>query len=334
LLTLADYRQRYDQARRDPDLVALHRAAPWVALWDDHELADNAWLRGAAGHDPQRDGDVTKRFEAARRAWWEWAPAPIRTASDPADPAEGASAPLDRHLAIGTLCDLLLVDTRATGRQQPVDTSGRPSAEPQDGRRLLNAHQRQLLHERLTTSAARWRILANQVQIAPLRLGYVPSPRKPYLRPLINPDQWDGYPEEREALVGLLQTQHIGNTLALSGDLHATFVRATGERHRPVLPELTTPSATSPSFGSHAKGKIGLPAPLTTLILKVLNRDIGFIDLTRHGFSVLSIEPNRIGLDVHLLKRIDRSQSPPVEVRRFELRAGQNRITALPPRPC
>ena len=39
--------RRHAQAQQDPDLLALHAAHPMVALWDDHDLADNAWRGGA-----------------------------------------------------------------------------------------------------------------------------------------------------------------------------------------------------------------------------------------------------------------------------------------------
>src|SRR3546814_3818592 len=43
LLTLDDYRTRYEQHRSDPDLQALHARQPMIAIWDDHEIAGNAW---------------------------------------------------------------------------------------------------------------------------------------------------------------------------------------------------------------------------------------------------------------------------------------------------
>ncbi|MGE3288987.1 MAG: alkaline phosphatase, partial [Pseudonocardia sp.] len=39
--TLADYRVRHAQYRSDPDLQAAHAAAPWLAVYDDHEVADD-----------------------------------------------------------------------------------------------------------------------------------------------------------------------------------------------------------------------------------------------------------------------------------------------------
>ncbi|HYT38696.1 MAG TPA: alkaline phosphatase D family protein, partial [Acidimicrobiia bacterium] len=60
-LTLPDYRARHGQYKTDPDLQALHARHPMVAVWDDHELAGNAWWDGAAGHHPVRDGDWGRR---------------------------------------------------------------------------------------------------------------------------------------------------------------------------------------------------------------------------------------------------------------------------------
>ena len=39
--TLASYRQRYAQYKTDPDLQAAHAAAPWLVVFDDHELAEH-----------------------------------------------------------------------------------------------------------------------------------------------------------------------------------------------------------------------------------------------------------------------------------------------------
>jgi phosphodiesterase/alkaline phosphatase D-like protein len=44
-VTLANYRQRYAQYKTDPDLQAAHAAAPWLAVFDDHDPA--ATLTGA-----------------------------------------------------------------------------------------------------------------------------------------------------------------------------------------------------------------------------------------------------------------------------------------------
>lgn len=40
-VTLANYRQRQAQYKTDPDLQQAHAAAPWLAVWDDHEVDNN-----------------------------------------------------------------------------------------------------------------------------------------------------------------------------------------------------------------------------------------------------------------------------------------------------
>ena len=51
-VTLADYRTRYAQYRRDPDVQAVHAVHPMIATLDDHELADGAWREGSIEHRP------------------------------------------------------------------------------------------------------------------------------------------------------------------------------------------------------------------------------------------------------------------------------------------
>ena len=47
LLTLADYRARHAQYMGDPDSKNLHGLKPMIAIWDDHEIANDAFKDGA-----------------------------------------------------------------------------------------------------------------------------------------------------------------------------------------------------------------------------------------------------------------------------------------------
>jgi len=46
ILTLDDYRRRYALYRTDPQLQALHATHPFIAVWDDHEVANDAYVGG------------------------------------------------------------------------------------------------------------------------------------------------------------------------------------------------------------------------------------------------------------------------------------------------
>ena len=59
-------------------------ATRWSPIWDDHDLADNAWRDGAKDHDPDEHGPWPERVAAAAAARQEWLPARLR---DPERPA-------------------------------------------------------------------------------------------------------------------------------------------------------------------------------------------------------------------------------------------------------
>ncbi|MET0214500.1 MAG: alkaline phosphatase D family protein, partial [Vicinamibacterales bacterium] len=71
IVTLADYRTRYAYYRNDPDLQAVHHQHPFIVVWDDHELANDAWSGGAGNHNASQ-GDWKVRQRAAYRAYLEW----------------------------------------------------------------------------------------------------------------------------------------------------------------------------------------------------------------------------------------------------------------------
>ena len=72
-IVLDDYRGRYAQYREDPDLQAAHRQHPWIAVWDDHETANNSWSGGAENHNTG-EGAWAVRRAAGAQAWREWMP--------------------------------------------------------------------------------------------------------------------------------------------------------------------------------------------------------------------------------------------------------------------
>ncbi|MES1990975.1 MAG: alkaline phosphatase D family protein [Pseudomonadota bacterium] len=114
ILTLADYRTRFAQYRRDPDLQSAHATAPFITMWDDHETANNAWVAGADNHNPKKEGTWEARRDAAMRAYFEWMP--IR------DPIPGeAFYHLHRTYEMGGLATLHTIETRLTARSEEVN---------------------------------------------------------------------------------------------------------------------------------------------------------------------------------------------------------------------
>ncbi len=115
--TLADYRARWQQYRRDPSMQAAMASAPWMLVDDDHEIVNN--VAGAA------PGSDLERRAVAYRAMWEHLP--IRTRPD------GASWVLHRRLDWGRLARISLLDTRQHRTAQPRGGDGTTVGPPELG---------------------------------------------------------------------------------------------------------------------------------------------------------------------------------------------------------
>ncbi len=114
LVTLTDYRTRHALYRSDPDLQAMHAAHPMIAVWDDHEVANDAWKGGAENHQ-EHEGPWSARKRAGMRAWREWLP--VR----PPDPARPEI--IYRRFDVGRLASLIMLDTRLVGRDRQLSYS-------------------------------------------------------------------------------------------------------------------------------------------------------------------------------------------------------------------
>lgn len=313
LVTLDDYRRRHAQYKADPDSIAMHGRHPLIAVWDDHELANDAWKGGAQNH---RDGqgEWQARRDAAIQAWLEWMPVRV-------EHARGATRTF-RDFPIGDLATLIMLDTRVFGRDRQPDAG--PEATPESveaamkdpARRLLGPEQEQWLEKALGRAAdATWQLIGQQVMVSPTR--------SPDLEPLLdldaargrksetlpspealqrfvalsksNPpmllDTWNGYPLAREAF--LAQLKAFGrNPVVLSGDLHTSLagnLLPHGD-DVPVAVELMTTSVTSPGFAEYLPEK--RPGALRDATL-ALNPTLAYMETERRGWLEVTLTHER-----------------------------------------
>jgi len=208
ITSLDDYRTRYAQYRSDPDLQALHRLHPFIVVWDDHESANDSWSAGAQNHQPEREGDWVARKAAAVRAYFEWMP--IR-----AVPGSLRAGRIHRSFRYGDLVDLIMLDTRLTGRDRQV--SGQDVSGLEDpARTLLGREQEAWLAGELERSQAdgtAWRVLGQQVMLGQMVPPGLPS----------HNDGWDGYRAARARLLRDLDRTNIRDVIALTGDYHSSW---------------------------------------------------------------------------------------------------------------
>ena len=120
IVTLADYQLRHAQYKRDADAQEMHRQHAFVAIWDDHETANNAWRDGAENHQPGAEGDWARRVAVALQAYYEWMPVRV---VDPARPRDNS-----RRFQYGGLVDLLMLEERLSARAEQLGTNiGNPN---------------------------------------------------------------------------------------------------------------------------------------------------------------------------------------------------------------
>lgn len=174
IITLDQYRARYNQYRRDADLQSAHQNAPFICVWDDHELANDAFKDGAKNHndDPDVDeGSFAERRAAAFQAYHEWLP--IRTGDD--------LSVIDRSFDFGNLLSLHMLDTRQVARTEPLsyddfkkladDDDATAAAEQarfaqavaNPASTLLGTEQQDRVIGRMIGSSATWQVLGQQV---------------------------------------------------------------------------------------------------------------------------------------------------------------------------
>lgn len=283
--TLSDYRTRYSTYHMDADLRRNHQLFPWVCIWDDHESANDSWKNGAENHNTG-EGNWADRENYAKQAYFEWMPIRETGTTDPYQ--------IYRSIPYGNNIDLVMLDTRLHGRDQQAGTSG--TVVNSTTRELLGADQRIWMTDNLSQSTAQWKVVAQQVMMAPLSvLGVV-----------INEDQWNGYPAERDRFFNFISTNNIKNVVVLTGDIHSSWASdlpksgynaSTGANSVGV--EFVAPSVTS----------LGTNIPGGPSLVKSFNSHIKYIDFTKHGFVLLDINQQRAQADWFYVSTIDNSSA-------------------------
>ena len=62
IISLDDYRKRYATYRSDTDLQLLHQSKPMIAVWDDHEITNDTWKKGAQNHSSDEAHSIKERI--------------------------------------------------------------------------------------------------------------------------------------------------------------------------------------------------------------------------------------------------------------------------------
>lgn len=320
IVSLEDYRVRHALYKADPDQQAAHRQHPWIVIFDDHEITNDAYATGAENHEQQDDpdtsytgqgqpagirpeGEFLARRALAFRAYLEWMPIREPAFWQP-EPHQGVQ--FFRRFSFGDLADLSIIETRQNRSQQvPTTVGGAPNPALSDpARHLPEPAQLEWLTSGVTTSAKAWHLIGNQTVFTRVfrtpRAGVVPGQ-------VFNADQWDGYQSDQRTLLDAMEGSTT-DSVVLTGDIHSSWANDLPtdyeayrtSRASSVGVEFVCPSITSDGFkevlGSAAT------AQAVTSAFQAANPWVRYLEGIGHGFAVLDVTPDRVQTDFFFIR--------------------------------
>ena len=312
LVTLQDYRTRYALYRTDVGLRRAHQQHPFIAIWDDHEVANNVYTEGAQNHQPE-DGDFNTRKTVAKQAYYEWLP--IRE-----------SKLHYRSFSFGSVADVIMLDERLEGRTKPVDSLRDPNYASEE-RHMLGPSQLAWLENNLKSSRATWKIVGNQVMISEIDLSpaYPKMPR--------NLDSWDGYPAERQSLKNFIVNQKINDVVFLTGDTHTSWAIEAATDFAKTYDAKTSKGAfaielgtTSISSANDNEYHNSDTVKRMEQSLQKLNPHIKYMNARDHGYLLLTLSSEKGKAEWFFVETLRKRGSPEFRGKKFEFEKGKNSL--------
>lgn len=213
--TIDDYRFLYQTIKSDKDLQLLHQNHAMVAIWDDHEFANDTYYPAIAPDDSDQSNPGRRLI--ANQAWFEYTPARVHFDRK----QKFSEFQIYRSIAIGDLAELILTDERLYRDAPPCGSKSSDKFFANGCDKMFDPNQsmfgnqvskqRDWFLDRMQKSKNVWKIWANGVQFTPMKI----------LGRYMNLDAWDGYSGERKIITSELKKAGIKNWIILTGDLHS-----------------------------------------------------------------------------------------------------------------
>ena len=300
---LATYRTRYGLYKSDLDLQAAHAAAPWMVIWDDHEVANDY------GDDQDRTNPDPAAFLARRAAAYQayYEHMPLRRRAQPIGP----QMQLYRALDWGRLAQLQFTDTRQYRNHRTCDAQSDGKRIPADcaertdpTRSILGAAQERWLTRTLAGSNAKWNVLAQQYLMGELTLEDGRHSN----------DGWDGFVQTRRRVLETWRDAKVSNPVALGGDIHCFFAGdlALGRGARPIASEFVGGSITS-----LGRENDRLAGSLAT------NPHLKFAEGEHRGYGLIDLTPKTCAVTFRGVQNALRPASPVRDLARFVVEDGR-----------
>jgi alkaline phosphatase D len=248
--------------------------------WDDHEFWNN--YADLDIENPQLPLEtVAERRAAAYLAYWEHSPLPRSRKPVAHD------MPVYRRATWGDLALFHVLDTRQSRSNQVTCAAAQrlpngycPEA-VNPARTILGEEQRNWLIDGLTSSTARWNVLANQVRFAP-------TDTAPGAARAFGPDNWDNYVADRQRVLDAIKEHQPANPIVITGDAHVHEIRNVP----PDFENFDAPPVATEFIGASISSLVGNSPASDTVIGPDSNNPHRLFQTNRRGYVRVDVTPD------------------------------------------
>ncbi|KAF1808107.1 alkaline phosphatase-like protein [Eremomyces bilateralis CBS 781.70] len=333
IFTLYDYRTRIGQHRLDLDLRATHEKFAWIPVWDDHEVANNAYRDGMSALNNTEESflndgpgiSVDQRKVNAVRAYFEWMPIRQVEMDD--------NLRIWRSFQLGKTLDLIMLDTRNYDRSI-VDLGWNDNyiqlLKGHAARTLMGSRQENWFYNQLSQSQKRgatWRVIGNQILFSR-------NQRIVKGKPTIATGNWNGYTANRDRVYKHLYDNNIGNNIMLAGDSHKNWVSdlawveqrpydsATGEGAVGVEFAGTAVTSNPGGFGDTIASAESMATEFGTN-----NAELQWVEGYYRGYYELHVSPKQVQAKFYGSPSVATRNAWEIPLANFTVKAGANRLS-------
>lgn len=315
--TLQDYRDLYAGYRADPLLQEMHRLCPWLVTWDDHEVQNNY----AGDTSEKGDPDFAALRLAGYRAWYEHMPVRASAMIGALETfmREGRLRIYDRF-DFGNLARLHVLDARQyrtppmCARQQE-DSADACATRDGPSRTMLGEAQEKWLEQGLAGSPRTgWNVICQQTRFT----------TDDYLKGAdraSSSDRWDGYPDARKRVIGMIARHAPRRSLIMGGDIHRNWV---ADVHADPF-DVAAPVVAAEFCGTSLSSLPGRSQ-------KSMDRDRAanphcrFANSQHRGYGLVEIEREAAHVTLRAVDALSQTQPPLATLARFRVAFGEGRV--------
>jgi len=297
-MTLTDYRQIHAQYKADPALQAAHAQAPWLFVWDDHEVVNDYANLHDENYMPVEQ--VRARRAAAFKAYYEHMP--IRARSKP----RGEHMRRYDFFYYGSLMTMALTDARQYRHDQACQTpdNGGANSVPRScpelsdpDRSLYGKEQEDWLLRTFARTGASWEVLAQ-----PTLFSRLFQKTRDGLPGAWN-DGWDGYPASREMLLNAVAERKPKNFISIGGGMHSWWQADIKADFNDPTSDILGADFVTTSITAHSYAYELFQSLLPD------NPHIHFVDDRKRGYSLVDVTPDRWTLQMKEMSSVYQSEA-------------------------